>query len=184
MIASVRSARHKAQQKGNKKMIDETLAKEARLQKDLVKAEWQERKVAAMQAERDLKAHRKELGRQERDLRWGPTLNVLKGVGKAVGSGVKKGARAAREHAQRANARIDAYNERGAPRITGLDRVLDSAGAEMRKMERHDAAAQRAAAKQRKPDPYHRTGAVHAGHFDVSNMDSRTIEKVRRARGV
>jgi hypothetical protein len=187
IISNIKSRIHKAQQKNTRKTIDKTKAKEARLQKDLVKAEWQERKVAAMEAERDLKRHRAELSRRERDIKYGPALNVLKSIGKTVGSGIKSGAkvgaRSVREHARRGNARVEAYN-RSSSSLTGLGRALDKAGAGIRKMERHDTAVRHAEERRPKPDPYHRTGAIHAGHFDVSKMDPRTIEKIRKARGV
>jgi hypothetical protein len=183
IISNIKGKIHKAQQKSTRKAIDKTKAKEARLEKDLVRAEWQERKVVAMEAERDLKKHKAELSRRERDIKYGPTLNVLKSIGKTIGSGIKAGAKSTREHAKRGNARVEAYN-RSSSSLTGLGRVLDKAGAGIRKMERRDTAVRHAEERRRKPDPYHRTGAVHAGHFDVSNMDSRTIEKVRRARGV
>jgi hypothetical protein len=196
MIANVKAARHKAQQQGNRKMINDTLAREARLEKELVKAQWKERQIKAMEAQQELKTHQKSLKKKEHDLRWGPTVRAIQGVGQSLGSGIKKAVkvagkagRSARAQIHRGRARIESYDSEsaarrsGSTRIHSLDASLDSAGAGIRSMERHDAAAARAAARKRPPDPYHRTGAVHAGHFEISGMDQNLVNKVRRTRG-
>lgn len=154
VIAKLKKARHDYQKKGNKRMIDDTLKREALLEKELVKAEWKERQIKVMQAQRDVKAHQKELDKQKREIQYGPALNTLRSIGRSVAGAVKTGARGYQTHMRKVAQR----QSTSIPRSTRKARPISE------------------------PDPFHSSVNIQDG-YNMEQIDSHLAEKVRRTRG-
>lgn len=155
-IAKLRKVRHVYQQKGNKRMIDDTLKREALLEKELVKIQWKERQIGVIKAQKNAKERQKALAKEERELKWGPALNTLRSIGRSVGGAVKQGTKKYQTHmrkvAQRHSEPVRTYHP------TKVSHTISD------------------------PDPYH-TSANTKNGYNMEQIDSSLAEKVRRTKG-
>lgn len=160
IVDKIRKMHRESEKKKTRKLISKTLKKEDKIAKERVKTGWQERKVAAMKTEREIKARQKALRKEEFDLKYGPAIRTAKSIGRGLVRTVKATERASRKG-------------------KALGGIINRMGANIRKLEASD----RRAARVRPPDPYHSRSAEHYGNYNAARVDSALLNKVRRTRG-